>query len=112
MSDTIIKRSIEYLNSVTGAEFSPDFPDTVETIRALVDLGYGLDDMRHVIDKKWRQWKGTKFENYMRPSTLFGRNFESYLNEQRNTKGNPIEQLSGAVERAKQANWRLDNKRG
>lgn len=110
MSDTIIRRTVEYLNHVTGADFSPDFPDTVETIRRLVELGYGLDDFRTVIDKKWSHWKGTKFQNFIRPSTLFGKNFENYLNEQRTTKANPIQQLSGAVERAKQANWRLDKK--
>ena len=112
MSDLIIRKTVEHLNHVTGADFSADFPDTVQTIRALVELGYGLDDMRKVIDKKWLHWRGTKYQNYMRPSTLFGKNFENYLNEQRNTKANPIQQLSGAVERAKQANWRLDKKRG
>ena len=99
MSQTISK-TIEYLNSVTGNDYSDKFPATVNALTQLIKMGYGLPDFKKVIDKKWHDWKGT----------LFGKNFENYLNEQRTPK-NSLEQLKSSVSKAKQANWRLDSKR-
>jgi len=110
MSQTILK-TIEYLNSVTGSDYSDKFPATVSALTQLIKLGYGLADFKKVIDKEWMDWKGTKYQSFVRPSTLFRKNFENYLNEQRTSK-NPIEQLKSSVGKAKQANWRLDSKRG
>jgi hypothetical protein len=42
--------------------------------------GFSLSDFQTVIDKKVSEWKGTDMEQYLRPSTLFGTKFESYLN--------------------------------
>ena len=36
-----------------------------------------------MIDNKVDEWKGTKMENYLRPITLFGSKFESYLNQEK-----------------------------
>ena len=36
--------------------------------------------MLKVIDIKTIDWKGTDYEKYLRPETLFGNKFESYLN--------------------------------
>lgn len=110
MSQTISK-TIEYLNAVTGNDYSDKFPASANALTQLIKMGYGLADFKKVIDKKWQDWKGTKYQNYVRPSTLFGKNFENYLNEQRTPK-NSIEQLKSSVSKAKQANWRLDSKRG
>ena len=33
-----------------------------------------------MIDKKCSEWLGTDMEQYLRPQTLFGTKFESYLN--------------------------------
>jgi uncharacterized phage protein (TIGR02220 family) len=109
MTDITILKTVEYLNTVTGSDYSPNYPATVNLLSALIKLGYNLTDFKLVIDKKWKDWKGTKFQQYVRPSTLFGKNFENYLNEQRLTK-NPLEQLKSSVIKAKQANWRLDSK--
>jgi uncharacterized phage protein (TIGR02220 family) len=109
MSDKTILKTIEYLNSVTGSDYSPTYPETFNALNKLMSMGYNLTDFKLVIDKKWNSWKGTKFQTYVRPSTLFGKNFENYLNEQRITK-NTIEQLKSSVYKAKQANWRLDSK--
>ena len=107
MTDATILKTIEYLNEVTQSDYSPKYPATVNALTELMKLGYNLTDFKRVIDKKYKDWKGTKFQSYVRPSTLFGKNFENYLNEQRVTK-NPIEQLKSSVHKAKQANWRLD----
>jgi len=105
-----IQKTIEYLNQVAGTDYMPDFPSTIEALSKLMELGFGLADFKLVIDKKWEQWKGTKFAAYIRPSTLFGKNFENYLNEPRTTKTSTIQQLANSVQRAKQFDWKLDKK--
>ena len=39
------------------------------------------EDFYTVIDKKCNEWLGTEMERYLRPQTLFGTKFESYLNQ-------------------------------
>lgn len=107
-----IQKTIEYLNEKTNSDFIPNFPETIKCLTELMEVGYGLADFKTVIDKKWEQWKGTKYQMYIRPSTLFGKNFENYLNEPaRNPKNNAIQQLHRAVQGAKQTDWKLDSKR-
>ena len=38
-------------------------------------------NFKKVIDSKSKEWLNTDFEKYLRPATLFGSKFESYLNE-------------------------------
>jgi uncharacterized phage protein (TIGR02220 family) len=102
-----IQKTVEYLNQLAGTDFSPTFPPTVQLLQKLIDAGYSYNEFQAVIDKKWNEWKGTKFQDYVRPSTLFGNNFENYLNE-RTTKTTRIQQLAQSVDKAKQANWKLD----
>ena len=109
MSKYIILQTIEYLNEVTGADFNPHYPETMDAIKKLLELGYGIEEFKKVIDKKWDSWKNTKFQMYVRPSTLFGKNFENYLNEPTATK-NQLTKLFDSVNRAKQTNWKLDKK--
>ena len=43
---------------------------------------HALEDFKNVIDWKVSQWGSEeKMERYLRPQTLFGTKFESYLNE-------------------------------
>jgi uncharacterized phage protein (TIGR02220 family) len=105
-----IRKTIEYLNSKVATDYTPDFKPTVDSLQSLIKMGYALADFKTVIDKKWEQWKGTKFEMYIRPSTLFGKNFENYLNEPRNPKTSTIQKLVNSVQSAKQHSWRLDTK--
>ena len=43
--------------------------------------GYTVNDFKTVIDKKCREWKGTKLEKYLTPKTLFApSHFDTYLN--------------------------------
>ena len=57
--------------------------------------------------EKWKQWKGTKFAQYVRPSTLFSEKFETYLNEQSDSESK-ITKLIESVEQAKRTDWKLD----
>lgn len=71
---------IDYLNLKAGMAYRPTSKDTQKHIRARLKEGYTLEDFKTVIDKKCAEWRGTDFEQYLRPATLFGSKFESYLN--------------------------------
>jgi uncharacterized phage protein (TIGR02220 family) len=106
----VIRDTIIYLNEVAGTNYSHANTEVIDSIFSLMDRGYTLDDFKLVIDKKWKQWKGTKYQTFVRPSTLFGKNFENYLNEQ--SAPNPIQKLADSVRKAKQTTWKLDTRRG
>lgn len=71
---------IDYLNKHAGTRYRHDTPETVRLITRLLDQGYSVADITEVIDKKVNEWSGTAYAKYLRPSTLFGSKFESYLN--------------------------------
>ena len=72
---------VEYLNQKAGKRYKATSKETQQHIRARLAEGYMLDDFRAVIDKRCTAWLGDpKMEEYLRPSTLFGPKFESYLN--------------------------------
>lgn len=83
--DMIYKDIIDYLNSKLDANYKWDNPNTKELINRRLNEGFNKDDFKTVIDKKYTDWKGTKYEKYLVPTTLFGEKFESYLN-QKNSK--------------------------
>ena len=72
---------VDYLNLRAGTRYRSTSEDTRKHIRARVDDGYTLDDFKAVIDRKVEEWKGTEWEKFLRPSTLFGSKFEGYLNQ-------------------------------
>jgi uncharacterized phage protein (TIGR02220 family) len=84
VSDTDIekmKEIINYLNEVTGSRYKANTDKTKRTIHARLAEGFTVDDFKAVIDKKNQDWKGTEWEKYLRPETLFGTKFEGYLNQ-------------------------------
>ena len=105
----VIRDTIDYLNSIAGTQYSHDNEEAIDLIFILMDRGFTLDDFKLVIDKKWKHWKGTKYQSFVRPSTLFGNKFENYLNEQ--SAPNPIQKLADSVRKAKQTTWKLDKRR-
>lgn len=72
---------IDHLNQMTGKKFRKNSKEIRKHILRKMDEGYTLDDFKNVINKKTAAWKGTKMEQFLRPSTLFGDHFEEYLNE-------------------------------
>lgn len=90
------KDVIDYLNQKTGKAFKDKSKDSRSHIKARFDEGYTLDDFKAVIDKKTAEWKGTEMDKYLRPATLFGTKFESYLNQgqvRRSTKKNSFNNI-------------------
>lgn len=72
---------IEYLNLKTGSKFKPTTKPYIQAIRSRLKEGYSIADFKTVIDKKCREWKGTKLEKYLTPKTLFApSHFDTYLN--------------------------------
>lgn len=72
---------IEYLNLKTGSKFKPTTKPYVQAIRSRLKEGYTVSDFKMVIDKKCREWQGTKLEKYLTPKTLFApSHFDTYLN--------------------------------
>ena len=80
------KDIIDYLNEQIGTHYRPNNKTTQKHINARLSDGYTVDDFKTVIDKMCTKWKGTDMEQYLRPETLFGTKFESYLNAKINTK--------------------------
>lgn len=75
------KEVIEYLNKKAGTHFKHNTKSYVENISGRTNEGYTLEDFYKVIDKKCDDWIGTKFQEYLRPQTLFGTKFDTYLNQ-------------------------------
>jgi uncharacterized phage protein (TIGR02220 family) len=77
---------INYLNEKTNSRYKPTTSKNRELIKSRWNEGFDLDDFKTAIDKKCKEWKGTEFEQYLRPQTLFGTKFESYLNQKVGSK--------------------------
>lgn len=73
---------IDYLNEKAGTNYRSSSKKTQQLINARYKEKFTLDDFKTVIDKKTAQWlHNTQMNTYLRPETLFGTKFESYLNE-------------------------------
>ena len=82
---------VNYLNEKAKTKYKPSTAKTKSHIKARLDEGFTLEDFKTVIDKKCVEWVGTEFEQYLRPETLFGTKFESYLNAKVKTKADSID---------------------
>jgi uncharacterized phage protein (TIGR02220 family) len=84
-ANTVIEYAIEivnYFNKVSGKNYEPDSKQTIKFIKSRFKEKFTLEDFKKVIDLKCGQWKNDdKMKQYIRPETLFGSKFESYLNE-------------------------------
>ena len=80
---------IGYLNKKAETSYRASTKATQKHINARLTEGYTVDDFKTVIDKRCAEWKGTEMEQYLRPETLFGTKFESYLNANVIKKGKP-----------------------
>lgn len=71
---------VDFLNLNAGTNYRSSGQATQRHINARLAEGYTLDDFKTVIIKKCAEWKGGEMEKYLRPETLFGSKFDSYLN--------------------------------
>ena len=94
VNDNIYSAVIDHLNDVCGTHYRVSTGKTKRLIKARYEEGFTLQDFFTVIDKKASVWKGTDFEKYLRPETLFGTKFEGYLNE-KVSSNNPFLDMIG-----------------
>jgi uncharacterized phage protein (TIGR02220 family)/predicted phage replisome organizer len=79
---TIYDEIIDYLNLKCSSKYKSTTPATKTIIAARLKEGFKLDEFKTVIDKKTDEWlNDPKMCIYLRPATLFGTKFESYLNQ-------------------------------
>ncbi len=76
---------VEQLNQKANTNYKSTSKKTQDLIQARANEGYELKDFVKVISNKCDEWGGTEMAKYLRPETLFGTKFESYLNQ----KGKP-----------------------
>ena len=77
---------INYLNLKANTHYRHNIKKTQSLISARFNENFTLDDFKRVIDNKVNEWKNTEMEKYLRPETLFGTKFESYLNQKEKEK--------------------------
>jgi uncharacterized phage protein (TIGR02220 family) len=73
---------VDYLNLKAGTKYKHSGKKTKDLITARWNENFVLTDFQTVIDKKTAEWLNDPGMNkYLRPETLFGTKFESYLNQ-------------------------------
>ena len=73
---------VEYLNEKLNSQYRSTSKKTQNLIKARWNEGFVVNDFKRVIDNKTAEWlNDNKMNKYLRPETLFGTRFESYLNQ-------------------------------
>lgn len=78
---SICKEVISYLNLKAKKNFKTDTASHQKFIKARLKEGYVLEDFKKVVDVMVAKWKGTEYEQYLQPQTLFGNKMDNYLNQ-------------------------------
>ena len=82
---------VDHLNLVCGTNYKSTTSGTQSKITARFNEGFKLNDFIRVIEFKFHEWgNDQKFKSFLRPETLFGTKFESYLENAGSFKGKPI----------------------
>ena len=77
----ICQEVISYLNLKAKKNFKVDTASHQKFIKARLKEGYVLEDFKKVVDIMVAKWKGTDYEQYLQPQTLFGNKMDNYLNQ-------------------------------
>src|SRR5690625_108051 len=81
-SNKDIVEIINYLNDVANKNYRHTTRKTQSLIKARINEGFTVEDFKRVIDIKTSEWNhNPKMQKFIRPETLFGTKFESYLNQ-------------------------------
>ena len=82
VNNEIIKDIVDYLNLKAGTYYKHSTAKTTTLISARLREKFTIDDFKVVINNKTADWKNdANMKQYLRPETLFGTKFESYLNQ-------------------------------
>ena len=78
----LIRDIIKDLNMVLGTTYKPSTPKNQELISARLNESFTLEDFKVVHRKMLKTWgANSDMVKYLRPITLYGTKFESYLNQ-------------------------------
>ena len=69
---------IDLLNHEAGTSYRPS-PASLRPVRARIADGFTLENAAAAVRDRVRRWKGTERAQFLRPETVFGPKFESYL---------------------------------
>ena len=76
-----IEEVVNHLNRRAGTKYKPTTANTRKLVKARLKEGFTVDEFKTVIDNKCAEWgNNPEMAQYLRPETLFGSKFESYLN--------------------------------
>ncbi len=79
---SIYKKVIDYLNLKAKTSYRHQTKATQQKIKARLAEGFSEQDFYTVVDKKTQEWlDDAEMQKFLRPETLFGTKFESYLNQ-------------------------------
>lgn len=96
---------ISYLNQCAGTDYKYNTKTSIDCINSRINDGFKIEDFKHVIEVKSSKWLNTSQQDYLRPQTLFGNKFESYLNEKLTIKSNKQKQAYDSVSKATELGW-------
>ncbi len=83
IKNNIYSRVIDHLNEKASKSFKYTTKKTKSCIDARIREGFKEEDFLKVIDIKTKEWKDNPdMSKYLRPETLFGTKFESYLQQE------------------------------
>lgn len=82
---------IDYLNLKANKNFKYSTSKTKSLIKARWNEGFTLEHFKQVIDNKVSEWINSTMDKYLRPETLFGTKFESYLNQNTGGTNNEVD---------------------
>ena len=106
--NNIYSSVIDYLNEKANSKYKATSKDNQKHIKARINEGYGFDDFKKVVDNMCSAWKNTEFENYLRPSTLFGVKFENYLNWKKTGGNNNASNSRNGKTKNRKPNYNLE----
>lgn len=95
----IINNIVDYLNTKANTHYKSTTNKTKTLINSRLREGFTEEDFKTVIDKKCEEWLQTDYEKFIRPDTLFGTKFESYLNQRQTIKPKRKETFSEMLDR-------------
>lgn len=80
---------VDHLNKRADTHYRATTANTRNLIKARLKEGFTVEEFKLVIDKKCAEWLNNRdMARYLRPETLFGNKFESYLNAKSRPQSN------------------------
>jgi uncharacterized phage protein (TIGR02220 family) len=78
---------IQHLNTLNGTNLRTDTKATCRLIEQRFGEGYTVTELKEIIEYKVAEWRGTEWDKYLQPDTLFnGEKCAKYRNQVQNAK--------------------------